>query len=350
VSPEAEIDAYSKRPGGVKKMDGREKKLDDVSRDASENAEDGALDGGQGQPKWSIRQRYEFIEFRLVWEGRVNRRDLVERFGLSAQQASADFAAYDRLSPGNMAYDANLRTYVRGADFRPVLVASQSDRHLRQLLAIKNNWIRKEDTWFDALPPAEVMSIPRSSMQPRYLQLVLDAIRLNQEIRVEYRSVNPEYEGQTRHLVPHALGFGSNRWHVRAWCREHNEFRDFNLNRIQVMGEPKPAPAGLQPGLDLEWSYVASAIISPNPALPNETKASLEFEYEMTNGELSVPVRLALLFYFMTENNLDVDPGQLRPTKQQLLLKNREQMEQLREVVRQMSNDQLARIAPLSAD
>lgn len=330
-------------------MDGQDKKIDEQESRPSENAEEAAADAGQGTPKWSIRQRYEFIEFRLIWEGRVNRRDLVDRFGLSAQQASADFAAYDRFSPGNMSYDTNLRTYVRGPDFSPALIATQSDRHLRQLLAIKSGWIRKEETWFDALPPAEVVSIPRHSMEPRHLRLVLDAIRQKQEMKVDYRSVSPELPGQTRHIVPHALGFGSNRWHVRAWCREHNEFRDFNLNRIQVMEAPQSAPPGLDAALDLEWSYVANAVICANPELPNETRASLEFEYDMPNGELIVPVRLALLFYFMTDHNFDVDAGKLPPTKQQLLLKNRGEMEQLRGVVRQMSNDQLARLVPNAA-
>jgi hypothetical protein len=328
-------------------MEPSNKKIDEIGSEPSENAE--GVVGTEAFPeqvKWSIRQRYEFIEFRLLWEGRVNRRDLVERFGLSAQQSSADIAAYDKFSPGNLAYDSTLRSYVRGKDFHPALVSPQSDRHLRQLVAIKNGWIRREETWFEALPPAEVVSIPRKSMEPRHLQFVLDAIRQKLEMKVDYRSVRPELTGQTRHIVPHALGFGSNRWHVRAWCREHNQFRDFNLNRIQLMQEPQPAPAHLDATHDLEWSYVGNAVVAPNPELSEETKASLEFEYGMTNGELAVPVRLALLFYFMTDNNLDVEPGILPSSKQQLLLKNREEIQQLQAVVRRMSNEQLARLIP----
>lgn len=331
-------------------MDGSDKKLDESMPHASKNPTDGGADEPlPGVPKWSIRQRYEFIEFRLVWEGRVNRRDLVERFGLSTQQASADLAAYDKFSPGNLLYDANQRTYVRGADFHPSIIVSQADRHLRQLLAIKSGWIRKEETWFDTLPPAEIVSLTRNAMEPRHLRLVLDAIRRKLEIKVDYRSVRPELPGQTRHIVPHALGFGSNRWHVRAWCREHNQFRDFNLNRIQVMGEPQAAPVQLDAALDLEWSYVANAVICPNSALPEDTRASLEFEYGMTNGELVTPVRLALLFYFMTDHNFDVDAGTLPPTKQQLLLENRDELVQLQGAMRKMANDQLARLLPEAA-
>ena len=38
--------------------------------------------------KWGVERRLEFIEFRLFWEGGVNRADLIEMFGVSVPQAS----------------------------------------------------------------------------------------------------------------------------------------------------------------------------------------------------------------------------------------------------------------------
>ena len=32
--------------------------------------------------KWGVERRLEFIEFRLFWEGSINRADLVEFFGV----------------------------------------------------------------------------------------------------------------------------------------------------------------------------------------------------------------------------------------------------------------------------
>ena len=40
--------------------------------------------------RWSIAQRLEFIEFRLVWEGRIKRSDIADRFGVTVQQATVD--------------------------------------------------------------------------------------------------------------------------------------------------------------------------------------------------------------------------------------------------------------------
>ena len=39
--------------------------------------------------RWGTERRLEFIDFRLYWEGRVNRADLTREFGISVPQASS---------------------------------------------------------------------------------------------------------------------------------------------------------------------------------------------------------------------------------------------------------------------
>ncbi len=60
---------------------------------------------GSGSVRWGIERRLEFIEFRLFWEGHVNRSDLMAAFGISINQASADLNRYLGMAPGNMVYD-----------------------------------------------------------------------------------------------------------------------------------------------------------------------------------------------------------------------------------------------------
>ena len=62
-------------------------------------------------------QRLEFIEFRLFWEGVVNRSDLVGRFGVSVPQASNDLTAYRQLAPENVIYDLSGKRYVPATTF-----------------------------------------------------------------------------------------------------------------------------------------------------------------------------------------------------------------------------------------
>ena len=60
---------------------------------------------------WSVERRLEFIEFRLFWEGGVNRADLIDAFGISVPQASKDLSLYQERAPGNVVYDKSAKRY-----------------------------------------------------------------------------------------------------------------------------------------------------------------------------------------------------------------------------------------------
>ena len=79
----------------------------------------GGLGVGKSDIRWGVEQRLEFIEFRLFWEGHVNRSDLMDHFGVSVNQASSDLNRYIAYAPDNMVYDKSARTYVLGAQFEP---------------------------------------------------------------------------------------------------------------------------------------------------------------------------------------------------------------------------------------
>ena len=40
------------------------------------------MDNDRSELRWGVEQRLEFIEFRLFWEGHVNRSDLMDQFGV----------------------------------------------------------------------------------------------------------------------------------------------------------------------------------------------------------------------------------------------------------------------------
>jgi hypothetical protein len=46
------------------------------------------VDNERSELRWGVEQRLEFIEFRLFWEGHVNRSDLMEQFRISVNKAS----------------------------------------------------------------------------------------------------------------------------------------------------------------------------------------------------------------------------------------------------------------------
>ncbi len=293
-----------------------------------------------GTVRWGVQRRLEFIDFRLFWDGRFNRRDLAETFGISAQQASADIALYTERAPGNLVYDSTLKAYLRAPTYEPKLMHASAERYLLQLVAIENRWMRQEDTWFDVRPPIENISLLRKRTDAQVLLRILDAINRHCQIEIKYKSITGSAEPR-RVIAPHALFHAHGRWYVRAWSTEHRDFRDYNLFRIDQVGELQSCIA--DSSRDFEWFHETDLILAPNPDLSASQQAAIEAEYGMSNGRLVLTMRLSQTFYLMTEHNLDVTPGTLPPGKQQLVLLNRDEVVNARATARKLSIEAIER-------
>lgn len=284
--------------------------------------------------RWGPRKRLEFIDFRLLWNARVNRGDICAHFRISPQQASADLATYERLAPDNMRYDRGQRTFVRGAAFRPLLIGGLSDRYLLQLKALRTGLLPLAETWFDTPPPAQVIDLRHRRVADLTLQTILDAIRDGLELQVTYSTMSDKPAGE-RHIAPHALASASGRWHARCWNRENGDFRDFNLNRIR--GIHGQSPSTVDPKLDLEWHTEVDLMLLPNPDMSEYRQAAVRDEYAFDGEELRVTSRIALVFYLFHDYNLEPSSSGLPPTKRQLVLVNGEEVERARISAKDMS-------------
>jgi hypothetical protein len=289
--------------------------------------------------KLSVQRRLEFVDFRLLWSGRFNRQDLTDAFQISSQQASADIAAYQERAPSNLEYDRTLKTYVRATTFRPEFMQAETDRYLLQLVGIQSGWIRKEDTYFDALPPSEVVTLERRRTGWKELQAVLDAIREGLEIEVAYNSITSPDKKEMRWIAPHSMVYSAERWHLRAWSRERNEFRDFNLNRIDRVGERRSIK--IDTGLDYAWNTTFDLKLRANPNLQEESRRAVEHEYKMVDGVLTKTIRLSNIFYLTVDHFLDIEQGKLKPELQQLLPLNHDEALAELNLARKMSREAL---------
>lgn len=271
--------------------------------------------------RWSIAQRLEFIEFRLVWEGRINRSDVAERFGVTVHQASADLGLYEQLAPENLIYDRNAKRFLPAPTFKPRFLKPLADRQLLQLAAIGAGLVDAAETWFEALPPLGIVAVPQRSVPTATMRWILEAIRTGSAIEIDYQSMKKP-EAIRRIIAPHALAHNGVRWHARAWCPKNREFRDFVLSRISGTGAQQPCE--VSPSADREWFDEIEMIITPNPALSEGARRSLIKEYGMTRGQLRLPTRIALAFYLIQHLNLDLD---LPPERQQLILTNKDEVD-----------------------
>ena len=187
--------------------------------------------------RWGTAQRYEFIEWRIYWVGRVNRSDIEERFGISTPQASIVLSDYQAAAADNIRYDTTEKAYLPKETFNPKYLKLSADRYLRQLEAIFNSVIAPGDTWFGSTPPVSVVQTVLRSIEPSTLQAILKAIKERLALEINYQSLT---NTRKRSIVPHALAFDGFRWHTRAWCVDRQEFRDFVLSRILAVGSSTP--------------------------------------------------------------------------------------------------------------
>src|SRR3954451_3097174 len=85
---------------------------------------------------WGVERRLEFIEFRLFWEGGVNRSDIINMFGVSVPQASKDLTLYQERAPANAVYDKRAKRYVAGAGFTPIFLNPDPGGYLSRLRSL----------------------------------------------------------------------------------------------------------------------------------------------------------------------------------------------------------------------
>ena len=214
--------------------------------------------------RWGVERRLEFIDFRLFWDGRINRGDLTEQFGISIPQASADLARYQEMAPHNLSYDPSLKCYLATQAYRPVFEVEDAGRYLAQLNSLASGTIAREEAWLAETPEFRIVSTPGRSVDSRSLKAVLRGIRDRLALRIRYQSMSRP-EPHWRWITPHALGFDGFRWHVRALCHNDETFKDFVFARIYEIGESRPH--AMDSGADEAWFDSVTVIISPHPGL-----------------------------------------------------------------------------------
>jgi hypothetical protein len=274
--------------------------------------------------RWSVEQRLEFIDFRLYWEGHVNRSDLVSFFGISVPQASSDIAHYQEAAKGNAVYDKTRKAYVAGRKFKPVFFDPSADEYLAQLRLIQAGLLSDDEAWAVRLPSYSIVPLLRRRLDPDTLRRILDAIRNGASIHVNYQSMSSP-EPKWRWLAPHTLGFDGYRWHTRAWCHTRKAFLDFVLARILEIGETRPDDVG--PARDVGWQRQVTLRLAPHPSLKGGTRRAVELDFGMVNGAIEVTMRVCMAYYVLRQFGLEIDNTKAKAERFQLVLKNREEVQ-----------------------
>ncbi|MGV6851488.1 MAG: helix-turn-helix transcriptional regulator [bacterium] len=272
--------------------------------------------------RWTKDQRLEFIDFRLHWDGQLNRSDLIDFFGISVPQASVDIADYSKIASDNLVYDRQKKAYLRTEKFSPRYESSSPESYLSELLALKQAEDVLEHNFIKWMPACEVVPIPKRKVPSDILFVVLTAIRQNKVVEVTYLSKNRD-QPTSRCLSPHAIAHDGIRWHVRAYCYTRKAYRDFVIARF-IRAELSEE-AGMASNNDNGWNKLLKLELVPNPDLPVSHQRVIELEYGMTDGMSEISCRQALLYYVKRRLGLEFSQAACSDD-QQVVLKNYDEL------------------------
>ena len=265
---------------------------------------------------YAQKQRLAYIDFCLLFKGSLCRIDLVEKFAVGLSAGSRDFNLYKELAPNNLTYDAKLKRYFQTAQFEPLF---EHDAQ-RTLAKLANNISDGFDAIGDVSYPVEPSSnlnVPNIFLVAKVVQATLNKFA----VEVEYTSLTSG--NQKRVIVPHSIVDNGLRWHVRAFDRKSESFRDFVLTRIHQVNRATEAKLFEGPDADNEWNRMITLQLAPHPKNIQYPEA-IELDYGMTNGMCEVNVRAAMAGYLLRRWNVDcTKSGSLKGQEYQLWLRNR---------------------------
>lgn len=248
--------------------------------------------------RWGVEQRLEFIEFRLFWEGGVNRSDIIDVFGVSVPQASKDLSLYQERAPGNMEYDKSAKRYVAATGFEPHFLKPDPDVYLSRLRSLGEGLAMPVESWIANPPNTDIALTPKREINTSVLRVLLQAMRDHRSIEILYQSMSKQRPDPAwRRISPHAFGYDGFRWHARAFCHIDGKFKDFLLPR--ALDARAPGELGASSANDKLWHEHFSFEIVPHPNLTPSQQLVVAKDYGMVGGRTVLSVRYAMLFYVL---------------------------------------------------
>lgn len=249
---------------------------------------------------WAAQERLRFIERSLWWRSTVRRKDLRELFGISLAQASSDLQRYLELNPTAARYDLKAKCY-RG---EPGMCCLLHEPRLEEALSL---FLSAGSTTSPGCGPLHTRAgapgdtvsgvvLPVRQASPKIERAAFLAVSSRLWLAIDYASLSGRQPTGRRRIAPHAFAHNGHRWHLRAWCEENRDYRDFVLSRVRDMEWPgEDVPNNLPP--DTDWETFEELVLAPNPRLPKNLVESVVWDFGIQGGKLRLKVRRAMRNY-----------------------------------------------------
>jgi predicted DNA-binding transcriptional regulator YafY len=261
-------------------------------------------------------ERLFFIEYLAIFVGRVSRKDLVARFGISEPAATKDFALYTAMAPDVLRYDLRQKCYVL-CKTEPYFThhVEQSLYSLagERAIGVEGGKTARLASW--------IATSIRRELSLDLASAITRGIHLGLCVEAEYLSLTKGVS--TRKLSPMALVNDGLRWHARCYDHAHEQFRDFSLTRFSKVQPLQPSSVSID--LDADWrdDIVLELVAHPKAAHPE----SIHIDFDMVGGVKHVCLKRCLVAYFLKHWNIDTSADASGdPNAKQLYLNNRTQL------------------------
>lgn len=248
--------------------------------------------------KHAQRERLEYLDRLLFWDGVATRGSLIDRFGISNPQAALDFKAYLQ-SAGSAAlrYDASSKRYQATEHFTRLSGEATTDE-FEEMLGDQRGAL------FEMLPDLQ------RTQNVRVFRPLYRAILAKEAIEIIYQSMrdpNPE----TRWIAPLRFASDGVRLHLRAWCYTRQDFRDFIPSRIDASRSFINRREASDVPKDEDWFTWAILKLKPHSNLTEDQKRVVRAEFGFDGDCLELRIRKALEFYTERRWGLDQENPRL---------------------------------------
>ena len=225
---------------------------------------------------------------------------------------SRDFSTYKESAPDNLVLKHDTKRYYRTDNFSP-LFEHDPDTSLANLAT--------ELKLQDSLGKINaVASVDLIKPVTEVVATLARAINAFQALSIEYASLSSGIG--KREIVPHSFVNSGHRWHVRAFDRKSQKFRDFVCTRI--INASLSATDQCEPEkqkYDREWNQEVELMLVPHP--DHRHPSAIELDYQMDQKMLTLFLRVAEAKYLLRYWNVDATANHsLNPNVHHLWLKN----------------------------
>ncbi len=234
--------------------------------------------------KHAQRERLIFLDRCLTWRGMANRRDLIERFGISTAQAALDFRVYLDLARGTPpTYDPVRKTYIADKGHEPLAPSSLTEAF--DVLVDENR-----------SSPSSALPRPERQADSRTIGILHQAIRSRKALFIRYTSISsgPD-EGQW--IVPTRFMSDGESVYVRAFSLKHCQYRNYLPIRIDPDSTFEEKLLDAPIAEDVDWNTRAVIWLRPKSELSNAQAWVVKREFGFEGDWLRIETRKALEFF-----------------------------------------------------